>query len=116
MRGLLGDIISSSPIIIIPVSGKNFAQDRVQRLLHTSKIFKVPSVYISRKSEGADDARRFDVPATQVELDDCYETLERVVDFRNREKRLRMCHETVPHISTIALSASLARCLLPHTL
>ena len=39
------------------------------------------------------DLRWFDVPATQVELDNRQETLHRVFDFGHGEEGLRMCHE-----------------------
>lgn len=35
------------------------------------------------------------MPTAQVELDNGDEALDRIIDLRNREKHLRMAHETI---------------------
>lgn len=80
MRGLLGDVIGACMVWKLPVTGKSFAQDGIQRFLH-------PAMYPSQLSEGPparpqDFSRWFDVPTAQIELHDSKETLNRVLDLR----------------------------------
>src|SRR5262245_4324201 len=41
VRCLFGNVISSRPIGIVPVAGKYFSEDRIQRFLHTSLLLLV---------------------------------------------------------------------------
>jgi hypothetical protein len=51
------------------------------------------------------------VPATEVKLDDGYETLDGVFDLRNREQHLRMAHKAVCRlVSLVLLSADAIAC------
>lgn len=63
VRGLLGYVVSSGVVGQVPVAGEYFAKNRVQRLL---------------------DSGRPDVPATEVELYDRYESFDGIIDIGNR--------------------------------
>jgi hypothetical protein len=71
MRGLLGDVVATSSVWIVPIAGESFAKDRVQGLLNTAELTSVKML----EAQGECSVRWFDVPATQVEFDDSNKTL-----------------------------------------
>jgi hypothetical protein len=64
MRCLLGDVVASSIVWIVPVACKGFTQDRVQWFLNPSG---VRSAW--QRPKQVYDLRRFDMPAAQIEFD-----------------------------------------------
>lgn len=72
VRSLLGNVVSTRVVGVVPVSSKGLAEDRVERLL---------------------DAWRLDVPSTKVELSHGDKALDGVVDVRQSEEDLRMSHK-----------------------
>lgn len=88
VRRLLGNVVTAGSIRVVPVAGEDLAQDWVQRFLDASvshQLVLVGGVVIC--------VRWFDVPATQVELGHCYESLDGVFDLRHGQQGLWMGHE-----------------------
>jgi hypothetical protein len=79
MRGLFGDIVSTSIVWIVPIASESLAEDGIQGLLHTAD----PTSVNMLEAQGEWSVRWFDVPATQVEFDDRNKTLQRVSDGRH---------------------------------
>ena len=88
VRCLLRDIVAASAIGIIPIAGEDFTQDWVQRLLDAPVL-----ILVGAHEMVVDGIRWFDVPTTQVELGHCYESCNRVLDFRHWQKCFWVSHE-----------------------
>ena len=74
VTSLLRNIVSSSSIGKVPVTGEDLAKHGVEGLL---------------------DSRRPNVPAAEVEFDNGYESLQRIVDFGDRKEHFRVAHEAI---------------------
>ncbi len=91
MRRLLCNIITFCMVWVVPVACEGLAKNRVQGFLD-------PSVVTLAKKQrrcGADNLRRFYVPATQVELDNRHKAFHRIINLRHWQQSIRMRHETV---------------------
>jgi hypothetical protein len=93
MRRLLGDVVASGAIWIVPVAREDLAQDWIKGLLDASAIVLVTAHGFYVEVSGR--IRRLDVPPAQVELGDGYEALDRVVDLGQRKEGLGVSHEAV---------------------
>ena len=66
MRGLFGDVVATSLVWIVPIAGESLAEDRIQGLLHTTRLVSVEMLEVLEVEYGI---RRLYMPATEVEFD-----------------------------------------------
>lgn len=97
---MLGNVIASSMIWILPIACERLAKYRIQGFFHSAIESLAPKLLFQR-NEGY--VRRLDVPSTQVEFNDGYKALDRVLNFWHWKESFGVGHET----AAIMVSSSL---------
>jgi hypothetical protein len=99
MRRLFGDIVAVCVVGKFPVACERLAEDWIKWFLHSTIHMLALSTIQIESLLVVSFSRRFDVPSTQVEPHHRHKSLHRIVDFRHREQRLRVCHEAISRLA-----------------
>lgn len=91
VRSLLRNVVCPSFISEIPVTSKDFAEDRIQRFLDASVGRSASTLPVQRSRDG----RWTNMPPTKVELDDRDEAFNGIIYGWNMEEHLGMAHEAI---------------------
>lgn len=91
VRCLLGNVVAMGMVGELPVTSERLSENWVQRLLNPTG--SIILVHVDSNTIKNFSLRRFDMPPTQVKLDNRHEPQHWIVDLGHWEEGLGVCHE-----------------------